>query len=594
MAYQGGIYASPTWVNGQAPAINQSELQDMNTAINSAQRGIGEMLLTLRTVSDGDYLECDGTQFDAEDYPDLAKLLPTASEEQYNYPLLSSDTVEVTEMIYAASPNGKYLVCAEKNAKLISTGTSTNRHTNVGLYDKDTDTWVSLPTSVPYAVGETFKWQAIDVADNGMCIVAGVHYDSDDYTLVLNIFDCNTRVRIKERFTPTSWNKYEVYKVSINNNRCFMLAWNTDAESSWSDRYQIDVRNIDEQYSQNWFDGNLSSDVLFAKLFDNGKAAYAYIDSGTPYFYVNLEDLTEANNGYVRQWKRYATGITNCETADINSKGETVAIIYNNSNNLELQFATNYANTFETFTLSETLFSVSDVTINDDGKVFFTAYTTVGNTHPIVSFLCDIHTGEYQTFTNNEYPMFASPIMCDGNTVLACVDASPLRLITSDGQKVFTSNNEAVYVKSSVEHGKTYICNNVGADGKVPDSEDIMFSSSLGADKIGNLYIHGKITTPIEFVNWQNGVTKLSAENLNKLSPSIANLQLQIGDFLLSTRTDLDTIYDNQLIKCSGQTITNADYPLLYPLVNAFYSEDKLPNFESEGISGVHLYVRAK
>lgn len=592
MAYQGGIYVSPTWVNEQAPAINQTELQDMNTAINSAQRGIGEMLLTLRTVSDSDYLECDGTTFNAEDYPDLAKLLPTASTSEYDYPL--GETLEVTEMIYAASPNGKYLVRAVTNA----TGSLASFMRDVEVYNQDTDDWEDLPKSIPYASNSSFKWHAIDVSDNGICVVAGVFKYTDHsypyYIRVVNIFDCNTKVRLNDDFSSSSSDEFAIYKLSINNNGYYMIAWNNDVGSPSFQQYEIDIKKIDELYSRNWFYENLSDNVLFAKLFDNGKAAYAYIDSGTPYFYVNLENLTEANNGYVRQWKRYGTGITNCECADINSKGETVAIIYNNSNNLELQFATNYANTFETFTLSETLFSVGGVTINDDGKVFFTAYTTVGNTHPIVSFLCDIHTGTYQTFTNNEYPMFASPIMCDGNTVLACVDASPLRLITSDGQKVFTSNNEAVYVKSSVEHGKTYICNNVGADGKVPDSEDVMFSSSLGADKIGNLYIHGKITTPTEFVDWQNGTTKLSAENLNKLSPSIAINQLQIGDFLLSTRTDLDTLYDNQLIKCSGQTITNADYPLLYPLVNAFYSEDKLPNFESNGISGVHLYVRAK
>lgn len=158
--------------------------------------------------------------------------------------------------------------------------------------------------------------------------------------------------------------------------------------------------------------------------------------------------------------------------------------------------------------------------------------------------------------------------------------------MTSDGEYVYTSDNEQVFVASQNAEEKIYICEHINKDGKLPNYANISVGS-FDMDDLGYLYVRGKVTTSPQYVNWRNNSTARSVANLDKLSGGVELSQLQIGDMFFSTRTDLDTKHE-ELLKCSGQSVSSTDYPALYALTHT------LPNFESSGINGVHLYVRAK
>lgn len=578
MAYQGGTYNSPNWVNGNVPAINESELQSVNTAINSATRGIGEMLLTLRTVSDGDYLECDGTVFDEGEYPDLAKLLPKESNTETDFPS------GVNSMLYASSPNGNYIIRAYGST--------------IQYYDATNDTWLNISGIIyPVTVNE---WGAIDVSNSGFGVALGIYGSGVGNTWKVEcFFDCNTGAVTSYKRDTTGENT-SFLKVSCNDDGTYIFLINDGYDTS-SESFGVYVSKPTEQYVINGTNlyGFDFSRLLFLKMFENNGAAFAYLDTnGASHFLVCLDDLSHSLS-YTLPWITYGANVTDCISAAINDKGETVAVTKGDGTTCVVKYSLNYSTDFETIDIPNKFNNPHNISLNNNGLAVFNACFNWAFIDYYECWLVNIYEKSEKPTEIMWLQQVENPIINDKNTFIATIDTAPLALVTKDGEYVYTSDNKQVFVKNTNTTAKFYMYFNLGTDGELPDATQIAFSDNYNYNlsELGRVYIHGRNSTypqGFNFVNWQNGITPLSAENLLRLSPYVAFNQLLIGDFLISTRNDLDTLYDGMFIKCSGQTIAEADYPLLYPLVNDFYGGNTLPDFESNGISGVHLYVRAK
>jgi hypothetical protein len=380
---------------------------------------------------------------------------------------------------------------------------------------------------------------------------------------------------------------YTFEKISLNNDGDAVAI--TDEASGNRLFFRSHINNT-------WVERTALSDIplmvagepIMCKIVNNGfvYVAINYVDSG----YDRTKFLRSYDYGLSWDFV-YQNGIQCCNAVDVGDDGIAVAMLDNGTAVYQPWVADDTTNTWQPFGgVLYTLRSVGGVSVNNNGKFFFSGIRN-NQASTVISFLCDIASETSITFSDAEIPFISNPRINDAYSVLGSIAGGRTRFITSDNKVFITSDNKTFVVSSGGGIGGLYMCDYLSSTGEVPDSSNIHYGS-FNASDIGKLYICGDINANIAFVNWQNNVTPISADNMLSLSESVEKLQLYVGDFVISAIDNLEAT-ESHLLKCAGQTVSNTDYPLLYPLLTSYYGTNRLPDFENDGIQGLHLYIKA-
>lgn len=593
MPYINGEYQTPSWVNEQPPAINESELNAINTATFSAQKSVGEMLLTLRTVSDTDYILCDGSSYDTEAYPQLAEYLPLASSSAYSFP-----NENILGMKVATSLNGNYMARA----------TCEGSDNLIQLYDRENDTWVTFNHDWGAFNG---YFQDIVINDNGLlaAIMFVFNTTQSKYFITIDCSDIyNPQITYSQYIVDGKFKANQPSHIDINNSGVIVryeekdssvYKFNPNAYGDW-----IEVTYPLPYYAS-------AERFIRLRLLENGACflAFTYKEydntiSLMMYYRASLEHIA---------WQSIINPpLTDVAmrsiSVDMNNNGTIALVCYyigggggGNINTLiyicEAYGLSQWVNVGG---ISIVLVSVEDrkVSLNDDGILTF--YN--GSIFPMSRLsVFDINTRTFLALAPYPYGVVITyeqgAIINNRNTAIG------YSLISNE--LVFTQNSSGYIDTALATDSEDYVATggtntitsqtgiyiNINGAGKVPNASDMGFGTFTLAD-LGNLYIRASESNN-NYVAWANNSTKLNVANLNAICGSVEDSQLQIGDYILTTKTNV-TFRSGDYLLCDGSAITEAQYPTLYPLVVAKFGNANLPNFEANGISGIHLYVRAK
>lgn len=587
MAYSNGVYYSPAWVNGQAPAINQSNLSDLNEAIYSSEECLGDMFLTLNDYSsDSNYKLCNGAAVQKALAGNLPEILPVTYG-RGGFGTYPEGTTEMVNTGYSRNYDDYFF-------RATSEGTTSVIQYRYFLNDYTYSEWITITGGTSTYHDGTRVWVDIDANEDGYFWAIS----ADGYVVYGNAEGVYDAAYLNDTLVSVSLPRKGLLE-SSGGSECTMpiIASTTKLyKFNGFDTGYSTISTVTANYIYQKVKVLSNGFIYIQRIHATDRTIYfeCSIDGGTTWVYTGISAYAESKNPYL----------------DVNDNGEGVVLYQKTSTQLEVRRFEGYGlrgiASPNTIPFLYTMTDGGGITINNNGIVFVDGYSNSGHTQHYYTFY-DFRANEILlqaiVLSSND-AFYTNPKLFEDNTTIAAVKSGLSLIYTNENHLIETNEGNVLvgYTDSgshsaggSAYFGKVYSISNYGSHGVVylPDSSKINIGT-VKANTIGNLYIRATKLTKTDYINWQNNSTKLSAANLTLLGNLIGSRELQVGDFIISCRSDLETT-TNGLLLCRGQTISDDNYPLLAPKVYAFYGNYKLPDdpLGYTKMYGTHLYVKA-
>lgn len=584
MAYSNGVYYSPAWVNGQAPAINQSNLSDLNEAIYSSEECLGDMFLTLNDYSsDSNYKLCNGAAVQKALAGNLPEILPVTYG-RGGFGTYPEGTTEMVATGYSHNYDDYFF-------RATSEGTTSVIQYRYFLNDYTDSEWITITGGTSTYHDGTRVWVDIDANEDGYFWAIS----ADGYVVYGNAEGIYDAAYLNDTLVSVSLPRKGLLE-SSGGSECTM-----PIIASTTKLYKFN--GFDTGYSILGIHPAVTYSFCKIRVLSNGFIYAGWKSANTYYVGISIDGGASLAGGIGSYSDPNAD-------FDVNDNGEAVFMYNWTSSQMKVRRYEGYGlrgtPTVDEIPFLYTMTDGGGITINNNGIVFVDGYSNSGHTQHYYTFY-DFRANEIllqAIVSSSNDAFYTKPKLFEDNTTIATVKSGLSLIYTNENHLIETNEGNVLvgYTDSgshsaggSAYFGKVYSISNYGSHGVVylPDSSKINIGS-VKANTIGNLYIRATKLTKTDYINWQNNSTKLSAANLTLLGNLIGSRELQVGDFIISCRGDLAT-GTNGLLLCRGQTISAETYPLLAPKVYAFYGNYKLPD-DALGYTkmyGTHLYVKA-